>query len=174
MTAVARLRQGIRALMAFTQTVDYDLAAVYLSPAQLALFRRTQRSEQLHGLNVLRAVLTQRDSTPHDLAVAALLHDVGKSRYPLAVWEKSLPVIVRKLLPGVYARCSAASPARIWCRPFVVVKHHPEWSAELVVQTGVSERVRWLIAHHADPLDDWHGHPDMALLARLKQADDAN
>src|SRR5215213_6736056 len=97
--AIQRLRQGIRALFAFTQPVDFDLAASYLTPAEMALFRQMRRSEQLHSLNVLRTVLAEsaaaQQFVPPELAVAALLHDVGKSRYPLAVWQKTIAVLVR-------------------------------------------------------------------------------
>jgi hypothetical protein len=69
-------RQGIRALTAFAQPVDLDLAAAHLSPPLLTLFGRMQRNDQLHSLNVLRSVLAQ-GPTPPDLATAALLHDSG-------------------------------------------------------------------------------------------------
>src|SRR5690606_27724351 len=98
MTAVYRFRQGIRSLLAFSQTVELPLAAEYLSPELLALFQKMRRSEQLHSLNVLREVLAD-GTTPHDLAVAALLHDVGKSRYPMRTWQKTLAVLTRAISP---------------------------------------------------------------------------
>lgn len=68
MSALNRIQQGIRALLAFTQTVDYELTERYLTTEQMALFRRMAKSEQLHSLNVLRDVLAQEEQTPHDLA----------------------------------------------------------------------------------------------------------
>ncbi len=93
-----RLLQGLHALFAFAQPISLDLAARYLSPEQLRLFGQMRRGEQLHSLRVLRDVL--RDAESPDLAVAALLHDVGKTRYPLALWQKTLPVLVRPLFPA--------------------------------------------------------------------------
>lgn len=173
MAARQRLRQGVRALLAFTQTLDYDLAAAYLTPSQLDLFKQMSRGEQLHSLNVLRYVLMQEPTTPDDLALAALLHDVGKVRHPLAVWEKSLAVVVRGLLPRQFARWSREHPTW-WKRAFVVAEQHPAWSAEIVAPTGASERALWLIRHHADDLAMWAGHPYQPLLHRLKLADDKN
>jgi hypothetical protein len=174
-----RLRQGVRALLADFRPVDEALAARTLDAAQLALFRRMTRSEQLHSLNVLRDVLAQEDHTPHDLAQAALLHDVGKSRCPLSVAQRSLAVIVATLWPALDARWraydEAADPppdALPWWRAGSVVRyHHPAWGAQLAQTVGLSERALWLIAHHADSIDD---HPYAALLRRLQQADDAN
>src|SRR4051812_25423001 len=98
MPVVYRLQQGVRALFAFSQPVEISLAERYLSPSLMALFQQMDRGEQLHSLAVLRDVLAQGD-TPNDLAVAALLHDVGKSRYPIGVWQKTLAVMVRALVP---------------------------------------------------------------------------
>lgn len=173
MAATQRLQQGIRALLAFTRPVDYDLAAAYLNPAQLALFRQMKRSEQLHSLNVVRAIDGQ-GAAPDDLLVAALLHDVGKIRYPMAIWQKSLPVVVRHICRDCYARWSADTDAAGWRRMFAVVEHHPAWSAELVEPTGASDRAVWLIRHHADDAQDWQEHPYHAYLVRLQQADDTN
>ncbi|MGQ9887339.1 MAG: HD domain-containing protein [Aggregatilineales bacterium] len=174
MSATQRVRQGVRALLNAAQPVDRKLAAAYLTPAQLALFDRLRRSEQLHSLNVLRAVLAQ-EQAPHDLAVAALLHDVGKARYPFPAWQKTLVVLARAAFPRRYARWAAAdADSNRWARPFAISMQHPVWGAELAAAAGASPRAVWLIAHHADPLAAHAGHPYAPLLARLQRADDAN
>lgn len=169
-----RFQQGIRALLAFTQTVDYNLAEQYLSPEQMTLFRQMSQSEKLHSIQVLRTVLAQESETPNDLAVAALMHDVGKSRYHLAVWQKTISILVMKLLPQLDQSLSATDHLTFWRAPFVVRRHHPKWSAELLASVKSSSRVVWLAAHHADAREQWHGHPDYGLLDRLIRADDAN
>lgn len=174
MAAAHRLRQGIRALLAFTRPVDYDLASTYLNPEQLVLFRRMRTSEKLHSLNVLRDVLAQEAQTSHDLAVAALLHDVGKIRYVLRLWQKTLIVLARVFLPSLYRLWSEGTLENWWHRPFIVAEQHPVWGEELLMDTGASETVLWLVAHHADDAEQWKTHPNHAMLARLQRADDQN
>ena len=173
MSAGARLRQGLRALAAWTTAVDYDLAAQYLTPPLMDLFRKMRRSEQLHSLNVLRDVLTQ-GSTPRELAAAALLHDVGKSRYPIGTLQKTLAVIIRAISPSLFERRSKGNPANMWYRPFVVYTEHPAWGAELVAQAGASDNIVWLVAHHQEPAEQWNSHPLVDWLRCLQQADDSN
>lgn len=163
----------MRALLAFTRPVARDTAAAYLSAAEMELFETMRRSEQLHSLNVLRDVLAQ-GSAPHDLAVAALLHDAGKTRYPFPVWEKTLVVLVRAAAPRLYARWAAGNPERWWQRPFVVSARHPAWSADMAAAAGSAPRAVWLIAHHAEPETVWADHPHAPLLRRLRGADDTN
>ncbi len=168
-----RIQQGLRALFAFSQSVDRDLAAQYLSPELLACFDQMRRSEQLHSLAVLRT-LREEGFVPDDLGVAALLHDVGKSRYPFPVWQKTLVVLTRQFAPRWFERLSAGPTSNRLCRPFVLSVHHPAWSAAIVQAAGASDRARWLIAHHADDLKQWSQHPHVELLQRLQAADDAN
>jgi hypothetical protein len=172
-TAVYRIRQGLRAVFAFSQPVELSLAADYLTPDLLVLFQQMRRGEQLHSLNVLRDVLAG-GSVPRDLAVAALLHDVGKSRFPMQTWQKTLVVLVRAFTPGLFQRWSKGDPRNIWYRPFVVNVQHPVWSAELVAAAGASETAIWLVAHHQEPAAQWANHPLAPLLHQLQQADDSN
>lgn len=173
MTAAYRLRQGLQALFAFMRVVDLDLATSYLSPALLGLFNNLNRGEQLHSLNVLADVLAQGE-TPSDLAVAALLHDVGKTHYPLAVWQKTLAVLVKTTWPGLYLRWSKGDVANLFQRPFVVYELHPVWGATMLRQAGASDTACWLVEHHADSLEQWGSHRYAPLLKRLQQADDSN
>lgn len=174
MSAVKRIQQGIRALFAFTQSVDYQLAERYLNPEQMALFRQMEKSEQLHSLNVLHDVLDQEEYTPDDLAVAALLHDAGKIRYPLAIWQKTLSVLVKTLLPALDARLIAEDRLSFWRAPFVVRHYHPGWGGELLRESGASDTIVWLVTHHADSAQRWQTHPSHSLLLRLQEADNAN
>lgn len=173
MTAVYRLRQGVRALFAFAHPVDYALVNVHLSAPLLALFRQMRPAEQLHSLNVLRTVLAQGE-TPPALAAAALLHDVGKLRCPLAVWQKTLTVLVRAFAPSLFQRWSAGDPRLFWQRPFVVYVHHPAWSADLIRSADGSPDAAWLAEHHADNAEQWSEHSLYTLLKRLQAADDTN
>ncbi len=173
MTMTYRVRQGLQALSAFARTPDYGLAARYLSPPLMDVFRQMRRNEQLHSLNVLRTLL-QTGDTPRDLAVAALLHDSGKSRYPLGVWQKTYAVILRRLFPHLFERLSGGDPRHRLIRPFVVYVHHPDWSAELMTAAGASPDAIWLAAQHQENRTHWRNHELFHLLERLQQADDAN
>ncbi len=174
MTAITqRIQQGIRALLAFTQSVDYGLVVNYLDDQQFALFCQMPHSEQLHSMNVLYSILGQ-GTVPNDLAVAALMHDVGKSRYRLAIWQKTLVVLIRAFSPQLQQQLSQGDEKVFWQRPFVVAVQHPIWSRQLMAVTQASQCVLWLIEHHADPLIEWEGHDHYYLLQRLQAADDAN
>ncbi len=168
-----RISQGLLSLFAFARPVDFELAGRYLNAAQVALFARFKRVEQLHSLNVLRAILAQGE-TPRDLAVAALLHDIGKVRFPLMTWQRTLIVLVRAFTPSSFARWTDQEYTDFWRRPFVVSVYHPRWSAEMVAETGASETALWLIAHHQDSYEKWAQHPYAPLLKRLQAADDSN
>jgi hypothetical protein len=173
MTARYRIQQGLRALFAFLRPIDRDLAEQVLTPDLLACFDSMRRGEQQHSLNVLRQLLAE-GSIPDDLGVAALLHDVGKSRYPFPVWEKTLVVLVRAFAPRLFDRLSSGQETNRLCRPFILSVHHPTWSAEIVRAAGASARAVWLIDHHADDAAQWNRHPHVQLLERLQAADDAN
>lgn len=174
MSAGKRIEQGFRALLAFTQSVDYELAGRYLNAKQMALFRSMAKPEQLHSLNVLRDVLAENGSVSDVLATSALLHDVGKARYHLAVWQKTIAVLIRQFLPELEAKLSTAESLNFWRAPFVVRRHHPKWSGEILTEIGASEELIWLVRHHADSPDKWQGHPLYNLLLCLQKADDAN
>jgi hypothetical protein len=171
--ALNRVQQGLRGLFAFALHLDLDLAARTLTPQQLALFQQMTRGEQLHSLNVLRDVQAQ-GATPSDLAVAALMHDVGKSRYPMRVWQKTLVVLVRELAEPIYLKITRSSERNWFARPFIVGERHAKWGADLLRDIGANERIVWLVAHHDKNPEKLRDHPDHALLLRLQQADAAN
>lgn len=173
MTAVYRIQQGLRALFAFSQPVDEALAAQYLSLPLMTCFWQMRRSEQLHSLHVLRTIRAQ-GSMPDDLAVAALLHDAGKSRYPFPVWQKTLVVLVKAISPETFRRLSCGDEANLFQRPFVLSQQHPGWSAHMARAAGASDCAVWLIEHHADSPEQWSEHRWGDLLERLRAADDAN
>jgi hypothetical protein len=166
-----RMRQGTRALSAFARSVDWERVQAVLSADELALFRRMRRSEQLHSLNVLHEVYSGQSSA---LAQAALLHDVGKIRYPIRLWQRMMPVLVGAVSPASLQRLSERDPRPMWSRGFVVAAHHPEWGAQMLAAVGAPDDVVWLVRHHADDPTQWTDHPFYPLLVQLQAADDRN
>jgi len=82
-----------------------------------------RRSEQQHSLNVLRTLRGWGYDDP-SLMTAALLHDVGKSRYPFYLWDRTIVVLVKAAAPSLAKRWGSGSPTGLR-RPFAVsFQHH--------------------------------------------------
>jgi hypothetical protein len=171
--AAYRIRQFWRAWRARPAPADLEHACRLLSPAEYALFLRLQPGEQAHSLHVL-AQLEQRGDDDPNLLAAALLHDVGKIRYPLHLWERALIVLAHWLLPRQSRRWGQvpSSMATGWHKAFLVAEHHPAWGAELAAQAGSPERTIALIRRHQQPVDSPDLQGDDLLLTRLQAVDD--
>ena len=156
MRILYRMRQFWLALNAAPDVQDLAAAAEVLSPAQMAMFQQMQSSEQAHSLWIFRQ-LRQRPAeqdleAQHDLLVAALLHDVGKSRHPLRLWERVAIVLGKAFFPQQVHQWGLQSPVG-WKRPFVIATQHPAWGAEMAAQAGASPLAVMLVRRHQDDLD---------------------
>ena len=160
-----RSRQFLSASFQSHKPVESDALYPYLSPVQIALFRQMQLSEQVHAFQVYER-LKVGGQPDCDLLAAALLHDVGKTLFPLSLWERVRIVLGRYLFPKAARRWGEGQPRGLQ-RPFVVAAHHAGWGADLAARAGASARTVELIRRHHDP-----SPADDPLLAALRQADD--
>jgi hypothetical protein len=148
---IYRVRQFWHALTEVPAQEDLLQARQVLSPALMALFLRLQPGEQAHSLWIYCQLL-QQDQEDQDLLVAALLHDVGKIRHPLRLWERVVIVLGKTWFPERIKAWGRAAPYG-WRRSFVVAEQHPAWGAELAAQAGASPMAATLIRRHQDVLD---------------------
>jgi hypothetical protein len=172
--AIYRARQFWLAWRAQSLT-DEELAPArsILTAEQMQLFSRMQPSEQIHALRVLQSVQGQGENDP-DLQIAALLHDVGKSRAPLRIWERVLIVVGRGLFPDRAKRWGCGQ-LRGWVRPFVIAEQHPVWGGEMASEVGASPLSVSLIRRHQSPVESEPISPlEDRLLKILQHADHQN
>ena len=147
-----------------------EITAV-LTPAEYALYQRYSLTDQQHTYQVL-SLLRQAGYTQPALQTAALLHDVGKTKVPINIIERSVAVLAHKFFPkktAVWGQGDATG----WKRPFVVKAQHPQWSAEMAQAVGSDPLAVWLMAHHQTPLPpraQWDER--WQLLDQLQWADD--
>jgi len=173
MSAKKRLRQGVRALVAWARPVNLAAAAAILPEPLLTLFASLPRRDQQHGLEVLCSIL-DAGGTDTALLIAGLLHDCGKSRFPFAVWEKTMVVLVERFAPALALRWGQANSTG-WRRPFVIRVQHPEWGAQIVAKHGADALTVELIRRHAEkPIRSTANAVADRLLVALQAADDAN
>lgn len=175
-----RLRQFWSALYAKPSGGDLDKVSSLLTPAQMALFSQMHRSEQAHSIQVMAAVSRASQGIPDeprkDLLTAALLHDVGKSRFPVRLWERVIIVLSKAFLPGQVRRWGVGQPSGEgqpsgWRRAFVVAQQHPAWGAQMAEEVGASPMAAALIRRHQDGPPNPGGDLEDRLLQLLQAAD---
>ncbi len=172
-----RIHQFLSGLLAGVQAVDESPAIAVLSPNALALFRRMPGDARRHSLCVLQTLTTEAP-VPADLAVAALLHDVGKAAASeagayLGLWLRGPMVLTAAVAPGLLARLADARPSPSLRYALYVQLHHPEIGAAWARAAGASDLACWLIAEHQNKVER-ADTPAAVLLARLQAADDRN
>lgn len=138
-----------------------------LSESEQLLFQRFSFNDQRHSYRVMKTLREAGQSDP-DLLAAALLHDIGKSKYALPIWARSLVVLAHAFFPG-RATGWGRGEARGWRRPFVVKNQHAAWGAEMAEAAGSRPGTVALIGRHDEPLKEGD-----ELLRLLQWADDEN
>ncbi len=169
--ALYRLRQFWNNLGARPSPTQIDAARRVLTAPELALFLRMQPGEQAHSLRIL-CELQQRGHTHPSLLAAALLHDAGKTCYPLRIWERALIVLAAALLPRqarAWGGYDGQAPG--WRKPFVVARQHAAWGAELAAQAGSAALTVALIRRHQDHIAAAGTREEDQLLACLQAFD---
>lgn len=168
-----RARQFWLALSTHPTPAELDQARAVLSVEQLVLFSRMQPGEQAHALHMLSALQAQGE-TDVDLLVAALLHDVGKQRCPLRVWERVAVVLMQAASPLLAQRWGelAVDSCRGWRKPFIVAAQHSVWGAELALQAGVTVLAAALIRRHQTPAPADSNQREDTLLRKLQAVDE--
>jgi hypothetical protein len=167
-----RTRQFLNALWGGPKPAQLELARQRLTPAQFDLFQRLQPSEMSHALTMCEHLVAQGDDDP-DLLAAALLHDIGKVRHPLRIWERILIVLGQKVFPQRSARWGVGEP-RGWRRAFVVAAQHPAWGAKMVAMVGASPLVLAMIRYHQDEAPDHFSEEERELFTKLQTVDNDN
>jgi hypothetical protein len=149
----------------------HDEIAGLLTGPERDLFARYSPADQWHALRVLHMLRDAGYNHP-DLLAAALLHDVGKTRYPLSVWDRVVIVVGQGLLGRRTERWGDGEP-RGWRRPFVVRAQHPAWGAGMAAAAGTRPGVVALIRRHQEKPVSGTGDQEI-LLRQLQWADDQN
>ncbi len=173
-----RFYQFWHGLWATVTEHELQAAVAILSPAALALFRQMPPDGQRHSIKVLASVQASGATEP-DLAVAALLHDVGKiattqSGMRLNLWWRGPLVLLTAFAPGLITRWAAPDPAAGWRYLLYVHQYHPQIGAAMAANAGCSAQACWLIEHHQTLAPPGATARQLALLRRLQAADDQN
>jgi putative nucleotidyltransferase with HDIG domain len=167
-----RYRQFIQAINGSPSLSHLDEVSQTLNGKQLKLFQQLQPSEQLHAILVFQQ-LKRLGNSHHNLLVAALLHDVGKTRYPINNLQRIIIVIFDKLFPNWVKRTKDSSPVG-WKRPFVVAENHAEWGAEMATLCDSDVMTVKLIRRHQTKIAGKFIKLEDQLLYALQQADNQN
>ena len=176
-----RVGQFVRGWRAQVSPAERALVGQLLPPAPLALFARMPRDAQAHSVRVLTTLLAEGD-TSLDLAVAALLHDVGKVAATeagayLGLWVRGPLVLLEAAHPEWVRRWASATPSPGIRYALYVHNEHPHIGATWARQAGCSNLACWLIEHHQEKTPGGASGATagaLQLLARLQWADGRN
>lgn len=158
---ITKARQTKRHLLARVSPLERDTVAVWLSPAQLALFDGMHTADRRHGLDVVAALRAAGETDP-EVLLAGLLHDAGKGDAGM------IPRIVHAL--GQAGVGWVAALVGWWPGMRATLRRlrdHAELSARLAEAAGCRPRTVELIRWQDDPRDPEAGE-------RLRLADEAN
>jgi putative nucleotidyltransferase with HDIG domain len=136
----------------------------------MGLFMVMHPADKAHALEVLKKLRARGEKNP-DLLTAALLHDVGKIRYPMSAWDRAIVVLGKALFPS-RVRVWGRGKAKGWRRPFVTAEQHAFWGARMAAESGVSSLTVNLIWRHHEPYSAIPDTQEDLMLRTLQAADD--
>lgn len=169
-----RFKQFWFGMFSIYTKADEAFARSYLNIQEMALFNQLPGFEKKHAVVVARKMLDAAQRYPdldqRKLARLGLLHDIGKVAERNSILTKSILVIVRFFLPGLYNRLADIGKEHPRFRRFYIHKHHGAVGAELLEKIGESSEILSIIKKH-DPRIEPFGPEDPIELKILQEAD---
>lgn len=150
-----RIHQFYHGLFPQITLEDLRLVRSFLSGSAVSLFQAQSPADQRHALDVAKDLLENAarlsPSSQSDLIQAALLHDCGKIRVPLKIWQRGYIVICTHLPHGFQKWLQGLTQYPALSLPLILAQHHPQWGALLAAQAGLNGDVVTLIREHHAP-----------------------
>lgn len=170
-----RVWQFWKALVAKPDQHDFAMVERILPAELLPLFSQMGKNEQAHSIRVCKALIEEGESEI-DLLAAALLHDVGKTLYPLKLWERIWIVLWKEQKKEnknteFHIPWNEINHQPWWKRAMIVAENHAEWGAKLLKQYQVSPRLIWLVQYHQEYPQDRNSEKEKYLLEKLQRVD---
>ncbi len=144
---IYRVAQFIAAVTAKMTEDDISYVKGLLNEKEQALFFQLRIYEQAHCLKVARNMDAQSSNfnikERWELSRIALLHDIGKIKYPLNPIEKSIIVVLNKLTKGKIKKVT-------WLKMVKCYYTHAQIGAELLKEIGTYDAafIEAIRSHH--------------------------
>jgi hypothetical protein len=137
-----RIKQFFGGLVCKLDDDDIYLVKKYLNDYEIKLFYMLPRNEQVHSIKVAREVISEskcRGIDDNYLIKAAFLHDIGKIDSGLNIINKSILVILNKIMPKVLLKLIKLKTVNAYY-------NHPEIA--LVYLKNENEEIKYYILNH--------------------------
>lgn len=152
-----RFNQLYNAIFAKVEQQEYIWLNTILESKELALFQRQALTEQRHALDVAydleqnkqEIIKTYGKVVYHNLLLAALLHDCGKSLIKLRLWQR-IVIVTTGYLPKEWKK-KISKHKNLLGKTLVIYEQHPAWGKRLAAKAGLNEDVQLLIREHHSP-----------------------
>lgn len=162
-----RVKQFWWAIICNFKQLDEEYVNKYLEGHEKELFDKLKIGDKHHCVRVSKDSLEiyekiKENLDEHQLAKAALLHDIGKVERPLNFIEKSIVVLLHKFTKGKIRRYEKIKILDIYY-------NHPKKGVEMLQNYGYNDEFLQVIGNHHDKR-----HTNNIMLNIVKESDNKN
>lgn len=141
-----RVKQFFWGVKSLYTKVDEDLIKKFLNEDEIDMFKQLKINDQHHCIRVCKDSLKVNKSfelniNENILGKAALLHDIGKTKLHLSLFEKSIIVVLDKLTGGKIRKFENIKQIDIYF-------NHPKIGYNILKDKGYSKEVLEVVKDH--------------------------
>lgn len=137
---IKRIRQFLLCIFSSLGSQDLEYIDKKLDNNIKYIFLKLSKYEKKHSILVARAVEKQFKNDP-DLVKAALLHDIGKTKYHINIIQKSLLVLFDLLTKGKLKKITENKSINIFY-------NHGQMGYDILKDSGYNERILFIVKNH--------------------------
>ena len=163
-----RVKQFIWGFTSFFKNIDYEYVNEFLNEDEIKIFNKLKHNDKHHCIRVCKDSIKMKedfniDVDKYKLGKAALLHDVGKSKMPLSIFEKSVVVLLDKATSGKIKKYDKIKQIDIYY-------NHPKNGLEVLKNFKYDKELLEVVRYHHNN----NNISDNKLLNIIRESDDKN